>query len=79
MSHILQEDAQTILKEKLSWEKFNGKRILVTGASGMLGSYISRTILQWKENSGNDLELYALVRHPERYRCKCGGALKRVY
>lgn len=21
----------------------------------------------------------ALVRHPERYRCKCGGALKRVY
>ena len=66
MSHILQEDAQTILKEKLSWEKFNGKRILVTGASGMLGSYISRTIFQWKENSGNDLELYALVRHPEK-------------
>ena len=32
----------------------------------MLGSYISRTILQWKEISGNDLELYALVRHPEK-------------
>ena len=66
MNHILQEDAQDILKQDISWEKFNDKRILVTGASGMLGSYISRTILQWKKTSGNDLELYALVRHPEK-------------
>ena len=66
MNHILQEDARDILKQDISWGKFDGKRILVTGASGMLGSYISRTILQWKEISGNDLELYALVRHPEK-------------
>ena len=66
MNHILQEDARDILKQDISWEKFDGKRILVTGAGGMLGSYISRTILQWKEISGNDLELYALVRHPEK-------------
>lgn len=66
MNHILQEDARDILKQDISWEKFDGKRILVTGASGMLGSYISRTILQWKELSGNELELYALVRHPEK-------------
>ena len=66
MNHILQEDARDILKQDISWENFDGKRILVTGAGGMLGSYISRTILQWKEISGNDLELYALVRHPEK-------------
>ena len=68
MNHILQEDARDILKQDISWENFDGKRILVTGAGGMLGSYISRTILQWKEISGNDLELYALVRHPESCR-----------
>ena len=45
MNHILQEDARDILKQDISWEKFDGKRILVTGAGGMLGSYISRTIL----------------------------------
>ena len=66
MNHILQEDARDILKQDISWENFDGKRILITGAGGMLGSYISRTILQWKEISGNDLELYALVRHPEK-------------
>ena len=66
MNRILQDDAQDILKQDISWEKFNCKRILVTGASGMLGSYISRTILQWKKTSGNDLELYTLVRHPEK-------------
>ena len=46
MNHILQEDARDILKQDISWENFDGKRILVTGAGGMLGSYISRTILQ---------------------------------
>lgn len=66
MNHILQEDAQNILQQDISWEKLSGKRILVTGASGMLGSYLSRTILQWKAASGTDLELYALVRHPQK-------------
>ncbi|MCI5853890.1 MAG: NAD-dependent epimerase/dehydratase family protein [Clostridiales bacterium] len=66
MNHILQEDAQNILQQDISWEKLSGKRILVTGASGMLGSYLSRTILQWKVASGTDLELYALVRHPQK-------------
>lgn len=37
MNHILQEDARDILKQDISWGKFDGKHILVTGASGMLG------------------------------------------
>ena len=32
MNHILQEDARGILNQDISWEKFDGKRILVTGA-----------------------------------------------
>lgn len=66
MNHILKEDAQDILKQDISWDNLSGKRILVTGASGMLGSYISRTILQYRQQHGDDLTLYALVRNPQK-------------
>ena len=43
MNHILQEDARDILKQDISWENFDGKRILVTGAGGCL-LYTSRCV-----------------------------------
>ena len=46
MNRILMEDAENILKQDIDWSKLDGAKVLVTGASGMLGSYITRTLLQ---------------------------------
>ena len=55
-----------IIRKDLPWEKLCRKKILLTGAAGMLASYIAETIL----NLPFQLELYALVRNPEKARSR---------
>ncbi len=66
MNHILKEDIQNILKENLSWEKLKGTNVLITGASGMLGSYMLYTLLELNGEKNYDTNIYALMRHPEK-------------
>lgn len=63
---ILYEDAEQIISQKLSWSKLKNAKVLVTGASGMLGSYITRTISLLTEKNNWETEIYALVRNPEK-------------
>lgn len=63
---ILYQDAKQILSQDLEWEKFRNSKVLVTGASGMLGSYITRVICLLKQKQQWDIEIYALVRNPEK-------------
>ncbi len=66
MNHILKEDIQNILGENLSWEKFKNTNVLITGASGMLGSYMLYTLLELNKEKNYDINIYALMRHPEK-------------
>lgn len=45
MNKIIKEDIKVVLQENLLWEKLDGKTVLVTGASGFIGSYIVNTLL----------------------------------
>ena len=59
---IVQEDLRQMAEEQLDWHQFDGKTILVTGATGMLATYISYFLLYLKEEKGIDLRLLALCR-----------------
>ena len=59
---IVQEDLRQMTEEHLDWYQFDGKTILVTGATGMLATYISYFLLYLKEEKGIDLRLLALCR-----------------
>lgn len=59
---IVQEDLRMMAEEQLDWHQFDGKTILVTGATGMLATYISYFLLYLKEERGIDLKLLALCR-----------------
>lgn len=59
---IVQEDLKLMAEEHLDWHLFDEKTILVTGATGMLASYISYFLLYLKEERGIDLKLLALCR-----------------
>lgn len=59
---VVQEDMRRMAEEHLDWHQFNGKTILVTGATGMLATYISYFLLYLKEEKGINLNLIALCR-----------------
>ena len=59
---VVQEDLRLMAEENLDWHLFDGKTILVTGATGMLATYISYFLLFLKQEKGIDLKLLALCR-----------------
>lgn len=65
MNRILREDIENILKENLSWDKFKNTKVLITGASGMLGSYMMEVLIELKKR-GYEIDIYALVRNPQK-------------
>ena len=58
-SKWIREDLERILKSDLPWDTLRGKKILLTGAAGMLAAYIAETLL----NLPFELELYAVIRN----------------
>lgn len=72
MNRIIEEDINHIISsEIIDWERFRNKSILITGANGMLPSYMGLTLLYLNQTSKMGLKLYALARNEEK--------LKKVY
>lgn len=76
---IIDEDIENILHENLDWSFFAGKDILVTGANGMLPSYVVYTLLGLNETilKENKLKVFALVRNKQKAEAKFANILKR--
>lgn len=66
MNQILREDIHSILAEDIRWDKLKHKKVLLTGASGMLGSYLMACLVTLNEEQDFGIELTGLVRHPEK-------------
>ena len=56
---VLTEDLERIVSdENIAWEKFRGAKVLVTGATGFIGSLCIETLLA----TGIPMQVYAMVR-----------------
>lgn len=64
MNTIIKEDIDNIIYADIDWHRFEGKTILVTGANGMLPSYIVLTLLRLNESVlKKPCKVLALVRN----------------
>lgn len=70
MNKIIEEDLENILNKKLEWRKFEGKNILITGANGILPSYMVKTLLYLNKSLEKKCKVYALVRNIEKAKNK---------
>ncbi len=62
-NEIISGDIQEILKSKIiDWERFRNTNVLITGANGMLPSYLVFTLLALNKK-GINVNIYALVRN----------------
>ena len=65
---IVQQDLKEIVSEKLSWKKIFNSTVLVTGASGILPSYMVETLLHLNETQNANIKIIGLIRNEEKAR-----------
>lgn len=71
MNPIIQEDLENIISFKaFDWNAFQGKTVLISGANGMLPSYMVETLLYLNEKYDYHIKVVALVRNIEKaHKC----------
>lgn len=67
---LYREDVKKISKLRLSWDMLSNKSILVTGATGMIGSFLI-DVLMYKNNNDNlNCSIYAISRNIKKAKQK---------
>lgn len=72
MNRVLEDDLKKIIAEDLSWEKLKNKTVMITGASGMVGSYMLYVLLMLNDEKHYGIKVDAVMRNvnklPEEIR-----------
>lgn len=63
LNNVLTEDLNSLLASEIEWSNFKDKRILVTGATGLVGSMVVRTLIYANEKLDLGLEVIGLIRN----------------
>lgn len=65
---ILEDILSIISEENIQWEKLRGKTVLITGAGGLIGSYLVYTLLCLNDVKEFGVTIVALVRNWEKIK-----------
>lgn len=81
MNKIIYEDMEYIYNyDRSLWEALRGKTVLITGAYGMLPSYLVYMLIYLNEiNKGYEVSIIALVRDEGKLRDRFGDYIDRPY
>ena len=76
---IIREDLEEIYSRNIDWEKLKGKTIFITGAYGMLASYLVFQCIYLNEIVHYGMKLVLAVRSEEKARKRFGDFLDKEY
>lgn len=79
MQEVVRQDLDEIFKRDIPWEDLRGKTVLITGAYGMLASYVTFLLLYLNEVHGFDIQIKAYVRSEEKCRKRFGSFVDKPY
>lgn len=77
LNKIILEDLERIASEQVQWEKLRGATVLITGAAGMIASYLTYLLLYLNETKNMKIQVLALVRNKEKAEKHFAGLLNR--
>lgn len=66
MNLVIQSDIDSILNENLEWSKLKGKTVLITGASGMIGQYITFSLLRLNQKKEYNINVIAMCHNKNK-------------
>ncbi|WP_026669639.1 NAD-dependent epimerase/dehydratase family protein [Butyrivibrio sp. AE3006] len=66
------EDVAYVAGLDIPWEKLNGKTVVLSGATGLIGSFLIDVLLQRNEKNGAGIKIVALGRSKERIYSRFG-------
>lgn len=83
MMGILEKDIQELASRKSCFEPFENSSVLITGATGLLGSILAKSLIAYAQRNNADIKVYACCRSKEKYKrifggCQCS-SLKPVF
>lgn len=74
---ILEDIASITSNQKIQWEKLRSRTVLITGASGLIGSYLVYSLLGLNEIKHANIKILALVRNRQKAEKQFGKLLER--
>lgn len=66
MENVLINDFVSIAQSDLPFEEFRDRSFVITGATGLIGSLLVRSLLYCNQERGLNLKVYAVVRNVEK-------------
>ena len=63
MEKIIRQDIERIHKENIPWSQMQGKTFLISGAAGMIPTYMVYTILERNKGKSKKSKIYAIVKN----------------
>lgn len=66
MNQIVKKDIESIASFPLDWAKLEGKTVLISGATGFIGSYLVRALLERVKTHQADIKVAAMVRNADK-------------
>ena len=70
MNQIVKNDIKRISDSKLNWDQLDKKSVLITGATGFIGSFLVQSILEHVRTYGLDIRVIAMVRNEQKAKEK---------
>lgn len=67
MNGILENDIQELVSQKNCFEPFENASVLITGATGLLGSILAKSLIAYSQKNNADITVYACCRNREKY------------
>ena len=78
-NEIIREDLEELYTREILWEKLRGKSILITGAYGMIASYLVFMCIYLNEEHDYGIRIIAAVRSEKKLRARFGDYIDRDY
>ena len=69
-STLYLEDIQMVVKQPLPWERLEGKSLLISGSTGLIGSFLVDVIMYMNKTQNLNCTIYALGRSIERAKSR---------